>query len=82
MSDSDKETMHHLADGIDPLPHRAELLPKRSKSADPISQELCASHRLSEESFAGSEELAERLSKLQEGLEGLDGGERSPDGAS
>lgn len=74
MPDSEEERSHHRSGDIPPLIRRPKPQPRRPKSKDPTPQELYQAHKLSEEAAADPEELAKRLSKLHEGLQGLDDG--------
>lgn len=73
MPDEDGDTTHHTADGIPPLTKRQKPIPQRPKSPDPTDKELFQAHRLSQAAAVESpEELARRLGRLHEGLQGLD----------
>lgn len=73
MPEESKDETHHVAGGVSPLIKRQKPSPQRPKPRDPTDQELFRVHQLAEAAMVESpEELAERLSRLHEGLRGLD----------
>ena len=69
----EEDTTHHVAGGVAPLIRRSKPAPQRPKSPEPTDRELYEAHKLSEAAVVESpEELAKRLGRLHEGLQGLD----------
>lgn len=73
MPDQEEERTHHRSGDIQPLIRRPKPTSQPPKSSEPTDREIYEAHKLSQAAAVETpEELAQRLSRLHEGLQGLD----------
>lgn len=73
MSDQEEDRTHHRSGDIQPLIRRPKSASQPPKPPEPTDREIYEAHKLSQSAAVESpEELARRLSRLHEGLQGLD----------